>query len=146
MEIKKCDESYVNAVYNLICELENTKFNYDNYKTAFYEKLKNNNNYYIVGIEENEIIGFLSLNVDYQLHHASKVATIEELIVKNRNRGNGAGKQLLDNAINYAKKNECDVIEVTSNLSRERAHNFYIKNGFNKSSYKFITKLNNETK
>jgi len=32
-------------------------------------------------------------------------------------------------------------IELTSRVSRERAHNFYTKNGFEKSSFKFKMKL-----
>jgi len=81
------------------------------------------------------------MKLDYQLHHTGKVATIEELIVSTLHRSNGIGKTLLDHAISYAKKSDCEVIELTSNFSRERAHNFYMKNGFKKGSFKFKLEL-----
>ncbi len=141
MEIRKCAEIDVKEVYNLICELKEKEFNYEKFKIAFNNKINNKNNYYILCVENENVIGFLSLNIDYQLHHTDKVATVEELIVSSKYRSNGAGKLLLENAVNYAKNNDCEVIELTSGFSRERAHNFYIKNGFNKGSFKFKMNL-----
>lgn len=140
-EIRKCRANDINQVYSLICELEGTNFNYNDFEVAFNSKINNCIDYCILCIVNNNVVGFLSLNVDYQLHHAGKVALIEELIVSSKYRANGIGKLLLDNAISYAKTNGCDVIELTSNFSRERAHNFYIKNGFKRDSYKFKMKL-----
>lgn len=141
MEIRKCNISDINPVYNLICELKEKEFDYKKFKQAFYSKINNNKNYYILCIDNEQVIGFLSLAIDYQLHHANKVATVEELIVTTKSRSNGAGKLLIENAINYAKEKDCEVIELTSVFSRERAHNFYMKNGFNKGSYKFKKNL-----
>lgn len=141
MQIRLCNKADAEKVYNLICELENINFDYKDFEIAFIDKISDIKNYYIIGYENTNIVAFLSLNINYQLHHVKKIATIEELIVSNNYRNNGIGKQLLDNAIDYAKKNDCDVIELTSNFSRERAHNFYIKNAFNKTSYKFVLKL-----
>lgn len=137
MEIRKCNKSDIKDVYNLICELKNKEFDYTKFEIAFTSKIEDERNYYIIGVEDSNIIGFLSLVIDYQLHHVEKVATIEELIVSSKYRSNGIGKNLLENAIEYAKNNKCDVIELTSGFSRERAHKFYEKNGFKKGSYKF---------
>lgn len=141
MEIRRCTKNDIKEVYNLICELKEKEFEYNQFKIVFNNKINDNKNYYILCIENNSVIGFLSLNIDYQLHHINKVSTIEELIVSSKYRSNGAGKLLLENAINYAKSNNCEVIELTSGLSREKAHNFYIKNGFKKGSFKFKMKL-----
>ena len=141
MEIRKCTKNDIKEVYNLICELKEKEFEYKQFEIVFNNKINDNKNYYILCIENNNVIGFLSLNIDYQLHHINKVSTIEELIVSSKYRSNGAGKLLLENAINYAKSNNCEVIELTSGLSRERAHNFYIKNGFKKGSFKFKMEL-----
>lgn len=62
---------------------------------------------------------------------------MKQIIVSSKYRSNGIGKSLLENAIEYAKNNKCDVIELTSGFSRERAHKFYEKNGFKKGGYKF---------
>jgi PhnO protein len=141
MNIRKCEPSDSKEVYSLICELEDTEFNMQDFEIAFTSKLNNSSNYYIVCIEDNKIIGFLGLHIDYQLHHVAKVAMIEELVVSNKNRSQGVGKLLLEKAIQYARENNCEVIELTSSFPRERAHQFYIKNGFEKSGYKFKMEL-----
>jgi len=51
-----------------------------------------------------------------------------------------AFKSKINNKKN-SKENNCDVIELTSNFSRKKAHIFITKNGFKKSSYKFKMKL-----
>ena len=141
MEIRKCLETDINDVYDLICQLKEKKLDYNMFKESYQSKIKDKKNYFIVVIEDNNVVGFLSLVIDFQLHHIGKVATVEELIVSSKYRSNGIGRNLLENAINYAKENKCDVIELTSNFSREAAHRFYEKNGFNKESYKFKMKL-----
>lgn len=141
MDIIRCNEKNIKEVYNLICELKNKEFDFEKFKIAYNSKVSDKKNYYILGRENNTIIGFLSLVIDYQLHHADKVATIEELIVSERYRSKGTGKKLLENAIKYAKEKDCDVIELTSGFSRDKAHKFYENNGFIKGSYKFKMKL-----
>lgn len=49
---------------------------------------------------------------------------------------------LLNYAVQLAKNKKCDVIELTSNFTRENAHRFYEKNGFKKTSFKFKMNLN----
>lgn len=141
MKIRKCQDSDILEVYNLICELKNEKFDYSQFEIAFRSKMANNRNYYFLGIDNNEVVEFLSLVIDYQLSHAAKVATIEELIITSKFRNKGIGKELLNNAVLYAKDNNCDVIELTSGFQREHAHKFYEKNGFTKVSYKFKMNL-----
>ena len=141
MDIRKCEINDIGEVYELICELEETVFDYKAFEIAFMHKINDNKNCYMVGVEDNKIIAFLSLNIDYQIHHAGKVATIEELIVTAEHRSKSAGRRLAENAIKYAKDHECAVIELNSSVLRERAHQFYIKNGFEMSSYKFVVKL-----
>ena len=40
-------------------------------------------------------------------------------------------------AVDYAKNNDCEVIELTSYIDNENAHRFYENNNFIKHSYKF---------
>lgn len=74
------------------------------------------------------------------MHHADKVATIEELVINRRYQGKNYGTKLLNYDIQLAKQ-KCDVIELTNNFTREQAHSSYEKNGFQKSSYKFKMNL-----
>lgn len=141
MKIKKCTIDNIEAIYSLICELEETKFDYSDFKKILEYKISDNRNYLIISEENGIALGFLSLNTDYKLHHKKKVATVDELIVTSKFQGRGVGTELINNAIEYSKKCDCEVIELTSNIKINKAHEFYIKNGFCKSSYKFVLNL-----
>jgi len=136
-----CEKTDINEVYILISELEEQEIDYQNFETVFNNRMDNKYSYYYVCEENGKVIGILGLRIDYQLHHIKKVATIEEFIIKSEYRSKGIGKLLLENAITQAQNNNCEAIELTSRISRERAHNFYIKNGFAKNSFKFKMKL-----
>ena len=84
MEIRKCLNTDINDVYELICQLENENLNYDIFKEVYQSKINDPKNYFIVGVEKSDVVGFLSLVIDFQLHHIGKVATIEELIVNSK--------------------------------------------------------------
>jgi GNAT superfamily N-acetyltransferase len=55
---------------------------------------------------------------------------IEGLVVDEKERGNGIGKVLLQSSENWAKQKGINEILVRSNIVRERAHNFYLANGY----------------
>ena len=76
MDIRECNNLDIKSVYDLICELKNREFDYSKFEVAFIDKINSRKNYYIVGTENNNVIAFLSLAIDYQLHHVAKVATI----------------------------------------------------------------------
>jgi len=137
MEIRLCNEADLDAVYRLVCELEGTELNYSDFQAAFFHAVECEASYCVLAADTGGAVGFLGMNIDYQLHHAGKVATIEELIVTEKYRNKGHGGALLERAIRHAKDARCATIELTSGISRDRAHNFYLKNGFRKVSYKF---------
>ena len=57
-------------------------------------------------------------------------AEINGLIVGERHRSLGAGARLLAAAEDWARKHGCKGMSVRSNVIRERAHNFYERNGY----------------
>lgn len=59
-----------------------------------------------------------------------KQAVIEDMIVNEGYRGKGIGKEILKDLINWAKNNEVEVIELTTNPSRIVANSLYKKLGF----------------
>ena len=67
----------------------------------------------------------------------NKQLFIEDLIVDESYRSQGIGKALLQNAVDYARINNCNVVELTSYIDNEKAHKFYETNNFVKHSYKF---------
>lgn len=144
MEIRRCTIDDLKVVYKLICQLEQYQMDYNKFKNVYTVKINNINNHYLLAIIDNLAVGFISVNIDYQLHHENKVATIEELISDSEYRGQGIGKKLVEYAILLAKKNNCEVIELTSSFDRVKAHQFYLNNSFDKASYKFKLALDNE--
>jgi GNAT superfamily N-acetyltransferase len=57
-------------------------------------------------------------------------AEVNGLVVDERMRSAGAGARLLAAAEEWARKHGCKGMSVRSNVIRERAHEFYIRNGY----------------
>ncbi len=137
MEIRKIELNDLDRVFELLNELYESKLKYEKFKEIYNLKLKDTNSYYIVAILNNKIVGILTSEIQVKLHRAKKQSFIEDLIVDKEYRRQGIGKALLQNAVDYAKENDCEVIELTSYIKNESAHRFYEDNSFIKHSYKF---------
>ncbi len=57
-------------------------------------------------------------------------AEINGLVVDEEARSHGAGAQLLDEAERWARKMRCKSVSLRSNVIRERAHEFYLRQGY----------------
>jgi PhnO protein len=137
MEIRKIEIGDLDGVYKLLNDLYSNKLKYEIFAKIYKEKVFDNNSYYIVAVSNGKIVGVLTSEIQTKLHREKKQSFIEDLIVDKDYRNNGIGKELLQNAIEYAKKQDCEVIELTSYLQNDDAHRFYENNGFIKHSYKF---------
>ena len=92
MKIRYCQKEDLEAIYKLICELEECNLNHGQFALVYENKLNDEKSHYLVAVSDDMIVGFVSVNIDYQLHHENKVATIEELVIDNSYRGNGIGR------------------------------------------------------
>ena len=137
MDIRTITLSDLDKIYELLNKLYENKLKYKQFEEIYKLKLNDENSYYIVAIEDNKIIGVLTSEIQVKLHRAKKQSFIEDLIVDETYRNKGVGKALLQNAVNYAKNTDCEVVELTSYINNENAHRFYENNGFIKHSYKF---------
>lgn len=137
MEIRRITLNDLDRVFELLNELYENKLKYEIFERIYKLKLNDENSYYIIAIEDNKIIGVLTSELQVKLHRAKKQSFIEDLIVDKDHRSKGVGKALLENAVEYAKNNDCEVIELTSYIKNENAHKFYENNNFIKHSYKF---------
>lgn len=88
-----------------------------------------------------QVIGFISIHIQFQLHHCAKVAEIMELFVDKEFRDRKIGSVLTGIAIKIANKSNCDTIELSSNVKRKKAHHFYEKENFRKTHFKLTMKL-----
>jgi GNAT superfamily N-acetyltransferase len=88
-----------------------------------------------------DIVGFISLiRFDY-FPTGQTYMRVTALCVDQQHRGDRLGEKLLSFAENLATGYGDAAIEVTCSLKRERAHRFYLKNGYIQHSYKFIRQL-----
>ena len=65
-------------------------------------------------------------------------AEIEDVVVKENQRGKGIGKLLVNNLIEKAKKNNCDKIILSSS---EKNLKYYQKLGFQKNEFEMIMRI-----
>lgn len=142
MNIRKMELEDLDDVFRLLNELYKNKIQYDKFKEIYYQKLNDANSYYIVAVVNQKIVGVLISELQVQLHRAKKRGYIEDLIVDENYRNKGIGKSLLENAVSYARDNDCEVVDLTSYITNDNAHRFYEKNGFIKHSYMFKKYLN----
>ncbi len=130
-------------IYKMIklLEIDSREINKKELTEVYKYNLKQENIFYKVAEIDNKILGFIGLHLQKFLHHCSEVAEIAELIVHPQYRNKNIGLILLNEAEKIAIENKCHDIELSSNMKRERAHNFYKKNGYFDTHYKFSKKL-----
>lgn len=97
------------------------------------ELLANENEVLLVEVEENEILGVLSLHFIPQLALAGDFCRISYFCVLHKARSKGIGAILEEKAVKIAKERGCDRIEVHCNQKRILAHRFYYRQGYNDS-------------
>ena len=85
------------------------------------------NSYSIVVLQLDQIIGFGSI-ILYHRVRGGKTAIIEDIVIKQKFRNLGIGKQLIEKLIIFAKKNGCYKIILEAN---EQSKAFYSAIGFN---------------
>jgi PhnO protein len=142
MHIRKVEQKDMLTVYEQICLLEDFTFNINEFEKIFIHNMNNENIlYYLAESHDEEAIGFISCHIQNLLHHAGKVAEIQELFVKKDNRGQGIGQALVKCIEQELIALNCISFEVTAQNKRLDTHEFYTKMGFNQSHLKFTKKL-----
>ncbi len=112
-------------------------------KKKFLEIINGKASNFFVAELEGEIIGMLSGGPPLALWNIPERKTfiIEEMAVSSELRSKGVGGKLIKHLENYARKQGYKKIAASSNISRERAHQFYIKNNFQKDEFRFSKKI-----
>ncbi|MFZ5552667.1 MAG: GNAT family N-acetyltransferase [Bacteroidota bacterium] len=139
--IRKAVASDAGEIHRLTQELEQTSVPVEIFTEVFFTNLGNKSIFYFVSEENGVITGFVSLHIQVLLHHWGRVAEIQELVVHPGFRNRETGKRLLETAVQTARDQHCELIELAANIRREKAHAFYLKNGFFKTHFKFTFAL-----
>jgi GNAT superfamily N-acetyltransferase len=84
---------------------------------------------FVADSKDSGILGWIHVSV-MPLLEVERRAEVNGLVVDERVRSQGAGWKLLEAAEHWAGKMRCGGMSVRSNVLRERAHGFYLKNGY----------------
>lgn len=78
---------------------------------------------------ESGILGWIGLNI-FRSVETPPMVEISGLVVDEATRSRGVGKQLVEAAEAWARKLGYSLLSVRCNVVRDRAHAFYLRNGF----------------
>ena len=91
--------------------------------------------------EQGEVAAVLTIGAIQVLHRPHPVGRITMLAVEEKRRGQGIGTALVAAAEKRLAAGGCGLVEVTSNVKRLRAHAFYERLGYERTSYRFAKAL-----
>jgi ribosomal protein S18 acetylase RimI-like enzyme len=84
---------------------------------------------FVAEASDGAVIGWVHVSVK-PLLEVDRLAEIDGIIVDERARGTGVGARLMREAERWARKMRCTGMSVRSNVLRERAHEFYLRQGY----------------
>lgn len=87
------------------------------------------NNLVLLAVLDNEVVGWIQV-CDMLRLESGRFCEIAGLVVGSKHRGQGIGRLLIEQAINWTKEHNCDKLKVRTNVKRERTHKFYSSVGF----------------
>jgi glucosamine-phosphate N-acetyltransferase len=119
--------------FNEICNLYShfgdiNKLNFSSFKSIVERLPENQNIYFYLNNETNEIIGAITLIIEQKfIHNGGKVGHIEDFIVLDKYRNCGIGALLLEYVVKLSKENNCYKVILDCDDTLEK---YYIKKGF----------------
>ena len=137
MKIRKVEKQDLDFVYKAICELENEILDFEVFEMIFNENISNPRNLYLIAENETKGLGFISFHTQNLLHHCGLVGEIQEFFIHQKYRGQGVGRVLINEILNFADQYNLKSIEVTTNKNRIENVAIYENLGFALSHNKF---------
>lgn len=136
--IRPADLSDSDAIYGMICRLENRMMDRTGFDFIFSRNLQNELIGYFVAMLGDRPVGMGSCHIQTLLHHAAFVGEIQEMYVEEDFRSQKIGNKLMDALVSFARSKGAIQLEVTSRDYREKAHRFYQNEDFEKSHVKLV--------
>ena len=96
----------------------------------------------VVAVREGRVVGTLQLTLVPGLSRKGATRSIIEAVrIHADERGGGLGTQLIEWAVEESRRQDCQVVQLTSDNSRTDAHRFYERLGFTASHVGFKLQL-----
>jgi len=145
MQIRQAVETDIPSVLSLYAQIEQEKERTVSLSRAgeIFRQIESYPNYHIYVAEQNGVIlGTFALAImDNLAHLGAKSGLIEDVVVDEKHRGGGIGKEMMQYAMDICKQNFCYKVCLSSNLKRDSAHRFYESLGFLKHGFSFQINL-----
>lgn len=87
----------------------------------------------IVAEVDGLVVGVLQYNMTHLTFGGSRRATLEGVRVASSMRGSGIGTVMVEHAISLARRQGCNMVQLSTNRAREDAKRFYERLGFTAS-------------
>ncbi|MGP3773150.1 GNAT family N-acetyltransferase [Streptomyces sp. SDT5-1] len=100
------------------------------------------NQHLVVAVREGRVVGTLQLSIIPGLSRkGSTRSIIEGVRVHADERGSGLGTRLIEWAVDESRRQDCQLVQLTSDATRTDAHRFYERLGFVSSHLGFKLQL-----
>jgi GNAT superfamily N-acetyltransferase len=100
------------------------------------------NQHLVVAVREDRVVGTLQLTVIPGLSRKGATRSIIEAVrIHADARGSGLGTELIEWAVAESRRQDCQLVQLTSDVSRTDAHRFYERLGFEASHVGFKLQL-----
>ncbi|KKD09615.1 GNAT family N-acetyltransferase [Streptomyces sp. WM6386] len=101
------------------------------YLTALERLVADPNQHLVVAVREDRVVGTLQLTIIPGLsRRGSTRSIIEGVRIHADERGSGLGTQLIEWAVDESRRQNCQLVQLTSDATRTDAHRFYERLGF----------------
>ena len=141
IKIRKAVELDINVIYDLICDLEGAKMDFEAFSKIYSLNLSSSDIVYLAAEYNGNVVGFLSIHIQHILHHSKPTCELQELNVFDEFRSLHVGTELMQEAERIAKDLGLEEIELTTKVFRKRAQEFYTRLGYENTHLKFLKKL-----
>ncbi|MFD5200040.1 GNAT family N-acetyltransferase [Streptomyces sp. NPDC058375] len=108
------------------------------YREALQRLAGDPNQHVVVAVRQERVVGTLQLTIIPGLsRRGSTRSIIEGVRIHGDERGSGLGTQLIQWAVDESRRQNCQLVQLTSDATREDAHRFYERLGFTASHVGF---------
>ncbi|MFF4256384.1 GNAT family N-acetyltransferase [Streptomyces sp. NPDC001663] len=112
------------------------------YLAALERLTSDQNQHLVVAVRDDRVVGTLQLTIIPGLSRRGATRSIIEGVrIHADERGSGLGTQLIEWAIDESRRQDCQLVQLTSDKTRTDAHRFYERLGFTASHVGFKLQL-----
>jgi len=136
--IRKAAEDDFDKVYLLFEQLwPNNELDKKELQVVFNRGVNSDTDELLCLVYSSELIGFCAYAIVNNLWQAGYISYMYAMVVDENHRGKGLGTMLIEEAIKDSKNKGLKLLELDSGFQREKAHEFYMKLGFEKRAFLF---------